>query len=94
MNIVCACILKDLRVITAGQEASIKIWSELGETCLKTIQNCHDDIIRKICLIDDTSFNFLTCSNDGYIKVWSIDGDLLNQLHAHNSFIFGNNNKL
>ena len=31
---------------------------------------------------------FLSCSNDESIKLWTLEGELINQLLGHNSFVF------
>ena len=35
------------------------------------------------------SIGLISCSNDQIIKVWTLDGKLIQAIPAHNSFIFG-----
>jgi phospholipase A-2-activating protein len=43
-------------------------------------------MIREIALIKD--FGFITCSNDETIKIWTLDGEMIQTLLGHKGFIF------
>ena len=52
----------------------------------KEIPDAHDDIIRAI--VNVPGVGFATASNDEKVKVWSIEGQLLNTMSGHSGFVF------
>ena len=46
----------------------------------------HDDIIRQI--VEIPGLGFASCSNDQTVKVWTIEGDLVQELKGHTGFVF------
>lgn len=69
------------QIVTASGDRSsgiIKIWR--NGNLFKTIERAHSHIIRRI---RSHPLGFLTCANDGYVKLWSNDGDLISQCYAH-----------
>lgn len=57
----------------------MKFYTVKGEL-IRKVENAHDDIIRDIKEYEGVVY---TCSNDGLVKIWSIDGDLISSLIAH-----------
>jgi phospholipase A-2-activating protein len=39
-------------------------------------------------LVEYPGLGFLSCGNDGVIKAWSLEGDLIRECHGHTSFIY------
>ncbi len=46
----------------------------------------HGQIIRDIAEVP--GLGFLTCSNDETVKLWTIDGDLIQDYKGHNSYVY------
>ncbi|EPX73482.1 WD repeat protein Lub1 [Schizosaccharomyces octosporus yFS286] len=68
--------------VTGSADKTIKIWK--GDKVVKSFV-AHVDCVRSICKIPQ---GFASCSNDGIIKLWSLDGHLLQELHGHTSFVY------
>ncbi|WBW75198.1 WD repeat protein Lub1 [Schizosaccharomyces osmophilus] len=68
--------------VTGSADKTIKIWK--GEKVVKSFV-AHVDCVRSICKIPQ---GFASCSNDGIIKLWTLDGHLLHELHGHTSFVY------
>jgi len=50
------------------------------------IKNAHGDIIRELNEI--SGFGFISCSNDETAKIWTYEGDELQTLRGHTSFVY------
>ena len=81
---VCVLSLPNGIVITGSQDKSIRLWFK-GEQ-QKEIPNAHDDIIRQFTEVP--GLGFASCSNDESVKLWSIDGNLLQTFKGHMGFVF------
>ena len=81
---VCVLALDDDQFITGSQDKDIHIWS--GGKKQKTLTAAHKDIIRELKRYGEVSF--LSCSNDETVKMWSLDGELVNSYSGHTAFIF------
>ena len=46
----------------------------------------HGDIIRGITEVPN--IGFATCSNDEVVKIWTMDGQHIQDLRGHNGFVF------
>ncbi|KAJ1973464.1 WD repeat protein Lub1 [Dimargaris xerosporica] len=81
--------LPDGTVLTASADRLIKRWR--GDQCIQTYQG-HEDAVRGIVLLPASSkFGpeaFATCSNDGTLRVWSLDGTCRQVFHGHTSFVY------
>jgi phospholipase A-2-activating protein len=64
-------------------DKTIKQWA--GDKCVRTYQN-HTDVVRGIVLVPD--FGFASCSNSGEIIIYTLEGDLVNTLSGHTSFVY------
>jgi phospholipase A-2-activating protein len=71
-------------LVTGSQDKSLKWWD--GSTMVHEIKNAHDDIIRSIRVSPGNVI--LTASNDGLVKMWSMDGQCLGQAAGHSNFVF------
>mgnify|MGYP002622575587 CR=1 FL=1 len=71
-------------IVTGSQDKNIHIWH--GHKKAKTISNAHGDIIRD--LVKFGEIGFLSCSNDEMIKMWSVNGELINTFLGHSAFVF------
>ncbi|EPY51121.1 WD repeat protein Lub1 [Schizosaccharomyces cryophilus OY26] len=68
--------------VTGSADKTIKIWK--GDKLVKSFE-AHVDCVRSLCKIPQ---GFASCSNDGTVKLWSLDGHLLQELHGHTSFVY------
>jgi hypothetical protein len=68
-----------VKVIGGSQDKCLKFYTVKGEL-IKKVENAHDDIIRDIKVLEGIIY---TCSNDGLVKIWSLDGDHISTLTAH-----------
>jgi len=71
-------------IITGSQDKAIRVW--FNGQIQKQIDNAHDDIIR--CFSEVPGLGFASCSNDETVKLWSIDGSLINTFKGHSGFVF------
>lgn len=77
--------LPNKKFITASQDKAIKFWD--NEKLIRSVELAHDDIIREI-ILDDQNGTFYTCSNDCFVKQWTLDGRLIGKLDEHEGFLF------
>ncbi|KAJ3180693.1 hypothetical protein HDU87_001806 [Geranomyces variabilis] len=75
--------LADGKFLTGSADKSIKLWD--GEKAVKTYTG-HTDAVRGLAMAPDG--NFVSCSNDGTLRIWSLDGECINELNGHTSFIY------
>ncbi|KAI8920303.1 WD40-repeat-containing domain protein [Powellomyces hirtus] len=75
--------LADGTFLTGSADKSIKRWQ--GEKCLQTYAG-HTDAVRGLAVLSHSSF--VSCSNDGTLRIWSLQGECLNELNGHTSFIY------
>lgn len=75
--------------LTCGADQTIRIWNEKGEH-VTTIQNAHDAPIRNCVYIPSKNI-FVTCSNDGKIKEWKVNGlslEFLSSIICPQSYLY------
>lgn len=76
-------------VITGCADKLIRVWNTSG-TLLRTIKDSHD-VVRALCKVpssNPTGANFASASNDGVIRLFSLQGTVVAELHGHESFIY------
>ncbi|SCU82329.1 LAME_0C00650g1_1 [Lachancea meyersii CBS 8951] len=71
--------------LTASADRSIKLWS--GEKVVKSFDNIHSDVVRYLD-INSTGDQFVSCSNDGTVKINDMEGRTLQTLTGHESFVY------
>lgn len=78
-------ILGDNRYLTSSADGTIKIWDH--DKAIKTIVG-HKDVVRGLALLPGRD-TFASTSNDGTIRITNFDGDLIQELVGHDSFVYG-----
>ncbi|CAI4044680.1 hypothetical protein N7582_003334 [Saccharomyces uvarum] len=77
--------LTENKYLTASADKTIKLWQN-GEV-IKTFSGIHNDVVRHLALVD--SGHFISCSNDGLIKLVDIHtGKVLKIFEGHGSFVY------
>ncbi|CEP62640.1 Doa1p LALA0_S06e00320g [Lachancea lanzarotensis] len=71
--------------LTASADQTIKLWH--GEKVVKTFDKIHSDVIRHLD-INPAGDGFVSCSNDGTIKINDMEGHTLRTLTGHESFVY------
>lgn len=89
-------VLNQCRLIVTGSgsrsQGTLRIWNLDSGVLVKTIEQAHQHVIRRI---KPHPRGFVTCGNDGYVKLWSQSGEVLWALLAHpavddkDSFVYG-----
>ncbi|KAJ3052219.1 hypothetical protein HK097_006687 [Rhizophlyctis rosea] len=69
--------------ILGSADKTIKLWREGKEIHTYT---GHTDAVRGLALYEGVGF--VSCSNDSTIRLWSFNGDVLQELSGHTSFIY------
>lgn len=81
--------LESKQIVTASANKSIIIFDNNGST-LKHIPNAHSHAIRKLV---PHPLGFASCGNDGFVRVWSLQGQNLLTIDTHSqaepAFIYG-----
>ncbi|KAB8221826.1 PUL domain-containing protein [Aspergillus novoparasiticus] len=76
-------------VITGCADKAIRIFNSSG-TLLKTIQDSRD-VVRALCKVpasNPTGAQFASAGNDGVIRLYTIQGQVVAELQGHESFIY------
>jgi len=71
------------RVLTASADRTVKLW--LGSECERTYEG-HGDVVRSLAAVP--GIGFLSCSNDGTVRLWELGGGTLQVLRASESFVY------
>ncbi|SCU97670.1 LANO_0E16622g1_1 [Lachancea nothofagi CBS 11611] len=71
--------------LTASADGTIKLWN--GEKVLKSFDNIHSDVVRHLD-VNHSGDQFVSCSNDGTVKINDMDGRTLKTLVGHESFVY------
>lgn len=79
-----AFVLKSF-ILTAGADKTIRKWS-IPDGQLQGVFDGHTECVRGLAVINGKEF--LSCSNDTTIIMWSINGDILNKFEGHENFIY------
>lgn len=76
----------DDKVLTASADKSIKLWK--SGKCIRTFLG-HTDVVRDLVRLPNNGQRFASCSNDGSIRLWSIEsGECLSEMFGHTSFVY------
>ncbi|KND02975.1 uncharacterized protein SPPG_08978 [Spizellomyces punctatus DAOM BR117] len=75
--------LEDGGFLTGSADKTIKLWRD-GK-CVHTYLG-HTDAVRGLAPLSDR--RFVSCSNDGTLRIWSLDGECLQELTGHTSFVY------
>ncbi|RAL14261.1 WD repeat PLAP family protein [Aspergillus homomorphus CBS 101889] len=76
-------------IITGCADKIIRIFNTSGKL-LKTIKDSQD-VVRALCKVPSShpsGAHFASASNDGVIRLYTIQGQLVGELHGHESFIY------
>ncbi|KAL5363478.1 PUL domain-containing protein [Aspergillus floccosus] len=76
-------------IITGCADNLIRIFNTSG-TLLRTIKDSRD-VVRALCRLpasNPTGAHFAAASNEGIIRLYTIQGDIVAELHGHESFIY------
>lgn len=69
--------------LTASADKTIRLW--MKHKHLRTFTG-HSQAVRGLALIPH--IGFASCSNDGEIRVWTTEGDVVSTLSGHTSFVY------
>ncbi|KAG7812464.1 hypothetical protein KL921_001696 [Ogataea angusta] len=69
--------------VTCGADRTIRVWN--GATQVRQWV-AHTDVVRDVLVLPDGTL--ASCSNDTTVKLWTLDGDLLQTLHGHQNFVY------
>lgn len=72
-------------VLTGGADKTIRKW-DIADGRLLNIFEAHKDCVRGLAVISGTQF--LSCSNDATVILWTMDGDILKTFMGHENFIY------
>lgn len=72
-------------ILTAGADKTIRKW-DVTDGRLLNIFEGHTDCVRGLAVINGQQF--LSCSNDATVIMWTIDGDILKKFEGHENFIY------
>ncbi|KAI9845064.1 MAG: hypothetical protein M1837_005068 [Sclerophora amabilis] len=79
----------DNNIITGCADQLIRVFSTSGKL-LRTIKG-NTDVVRALCQLPTnhpSGAQFASASNDGIIRLWTLEGDQAGELHGHESFIY------
>lgn len=72
-------------ILTGGADKTIRKW-DVSDGRLLNIFEGHKDCVRGLAVINGQQF--LSCSNDATIMLWTIDGKVLKTFEGHDNFIY------
>lgn len=72
-------------ILTGGADKTIRKW-DIADGRLLNIFEGHKDCVRGLAVINGAQF--LSCSNDATVVLWTIDGDILKTFEGHDNFIY------
>ena len=75
-------------IITACADQFIRIFHRSGKLIRK--MRGGNDVVRALCRVKDhpTGADFASAGNDGIVRLWSMKGEQLAELHGHDNFIY------
>ncbi|CEJ60260.1 Putative Complex: Ufd3p is an in vivo ligand of Cdc48p [Penicillium brasilianum] len=76
-------------IITGCADQTIRIFNTSG-TLLGSLKNSND-VVRALCKVpasNPTGAHFASASNDGVIRLYTLQGNLVASLHGHESFVY------
>lgn len=77
-------ILGKDRYLTCSADRTVKLWHKSQE--LKTFVG-HSDVVRSLAILPQDR-GFISASNDGTLRVTDFNGDLIEELSGHDSFVY------
>ncbi|KAI1391746.1 PFU-domain-containing protein [Hypoxylon trugodes] len=86
--------LDETTVITASADKNIRIYdlrSVVGGEVQPKSTIYTSDVIRALCQVPKghpSGADFASASNDGVIRLWKLSGQMVGELHGHESFIY------
>lgn len=95
-NVLCILALSNGLVVTGSGDGAIKIWENGKEIHNITAHSCKYlrifiDYLRIACvrsLKELPGIGFISSSNDGTVKTWTLQGDCIGQIQAHNTLVY------
>ncbi|CAG8635707.1 7248_t:CDS:10, partial [Paraglomus occultum] len=75
--------ISDQIIITGSADKTIVRWDDGVRT--NTFYG-HTDCVRSLAEIK--GMGFVSCSNDGSLRIWNLDGQCLQELYGHQSFVY------
>lgn len=78
-----AIALTETEFLTASADKTIRLWDHHKQ--VRTFTG-HTDAVRGLTLIPE--IGFASCSNDGDVRVWTVEGDSIFVLSGHTSFVY------
>ncbi|KAI9293034.1 PFU-domain-containing protein [Neoconidiobolus thromboides FSU 785] len=72
-------------IVSGSADKTIKVWDANTGSLIHTIQ-AHTDCVRSIDEVKN--LGFISCGNDGVVKVWDYSFNLIQELHGHTSFVY------
>lgn len=77
------------RIITGCADHKIRVFSRTGKL-INTISGS-SDVVRALCRLPESNSmgaHFASAGNDAIIRLWTLDGKQVAQLHGHDNFIY------
>lgn len=72
-------------ILTGGADKTIRKWA-VSDGRLLNIFEGHKDCVRGVAVISGQ--NFLSCSNDATVILWTMEGAILKTFEGHDNFIY------
>lgn len=72
-------------ILTGGADKTIRRW-DLADGRILNVYESHTDCVRGLAVINGQQF--LSCSNDATVIMWTINGDVLKTFKGHENFIY------
>lgn len=72
-------------ILTGGADKTIRKW-DVGDGRVLDVFEGHQDCVRGLAVINGQQF--LSCSNDATIIMWTMSGEILKTFQGHDNFIY------
>lgn len=83
------CVLSDGRIVSGSSTKQLIIYGAGGPTTDRSvIPHAHDHVIRCIVPLPADDGGFVSCANDGHVKVWDSGGRCTRDIIASDSFVY------
>ncbi|KAI8067940.1 WD40-repeat-containing domain protein [Gongronella butleri] len=83
LNVWAVLPLDDDRVLTGSADKTIRLWKHGKE--IKKFEG-HTDAVRDLAVLPGVGF--VSCANDASVRVWSLDGQCLQELYGHTAYVY------
>jgi len=83
-SVLCSLLLDDGFIITGNSDSKIRIFDD-KDNLVKTLDD-HKGPIRGLANIKDVGF--ISIANDGKMKFWTYEGEILNSFEPHDNLIY------